>query len=517
MSNQGELTDKQKEEVRNIVSSVFDTFKTSIQTEIKNLTELLSDPGLKQYLQTKKPGRFYEHRLNAKVNRTALQKDKKMAKPENEVASKPKKPMASHHPVHEHKPEDKEKVELTREKPAEEKPKSPAQARRPSLPKQEKQKMYKEPKRYLSSAENMSGALNVAKRGAKEERRSLQAEGKKLQPPSVRKPSRNSKLEPAKKQEEHEHKEGIKKEKAGERMLSKEEEPKQKEKGQKEIHKERRPHNSKEADGDKKMPKEKSEAKQPKEKVSNKELHRQNKANEQKQGVVHKKSGNMQTIHEHKEDNLAKKQESHKEISNKPIDHKKANEVCKPQELTEQKAESADHHKELEKKPVHREAEEQSRRKNLERKNAIDGDNARRLKKELKADSKEIREVFSSDKPEAHKDEQATMPGKQKEEVTVGKKLNKNDKRENKPEEEVPPPKEAQQHEELLKPQEEAKEGEQVKVKETKGQRRKRKRRNRKMSEMLKKGLKDPVKRALSSNYVNPAIEPEKPGNEHAS
>lgn len=539
MSTQSELTDRQREEIRTIASSLFDNFKTSIQTEVKKLTDLLSDPGLKQYLQTRRPGKAYGSLLDShtgkrteqKVNRVSVPKEKKPLKAEAEVSHK--KLVESNPSVHEQKPERK-KSEQSNEKGVEDKKKQGIrkELKYPKSPSHEKQKIYKEPRRNLSNADNVSGAMNAAKRNIKGEKANLQTEGKKPRPPTTKKSSRSSKLEALKKPEElHEHKkeEGIKKEAVmGPKKVveHKEKEPEH----NKELPKERKLSNVKEINAEKKPTKKVQESKEPahKEKVevspkakaqpkgmnSSKELHKGDNVIDQNQEVTRKKSGKAfelivaKEYHDKKEGKPiehGKVEANHKirEVNRKDSDSKgeKSHEATHRKEVKEQDKKQ-EHPKELEKKESIKK-EQEAKKKNLSRKNAIDKEEAQRLKKEA---NKEQSKPCESAPIQAKELDEA----KEKQEQHKERHINRKDEKLQKPIEEpskeskdrTTKTKEIPQHEELTKP----KEGE-VKKKETKGQRRKRKRRNKKLSANLKEVVKEQGKRRLSKNYEKPVIE----------
>jgi hypothetical protein len=518
MSNQSELTEKQQEEVRKIASSLFDTFKTSIQTEIKNLTELLNDPGLKQYLRQNKPGRayksLYEQKLtkgtDTKGNRNSVQKDKKQVKPEAEASNKQEKKAVTGQP-------EVRKADLHSEKPAEDKkkferkPLIKERAKYPLSPTHQKQKIFKEPRRNLSSAENTPGALNVAKKGVKDEKQGSQAESKKTHPPTTRKSPRLNKLQSANKPEEHKKEEGIRKEpgvvgkKSSKDIVEHKEQPK-----------ERKHSNAKEIDAEKKVNKklpEHKEVPQSKEKVEEYINEKDNnkgvpKVNEQKQGTACRKSA--KTL-EHKdttpkEGDVTKKQDHKEEVnekvesSKKPIEHKKVEEKHDPQlEKDVKKVEKKPVvQKEAEKKGENKK-EEVSKRKNLDKMKTVDVEHTKELKRELKEDDKKIhapsKKTDKKELPKAQELKEEEREPEQQKKDTQHKEVKFNE----------PVSKEIPQHAEQPQTKKE-----EVKVKETKGQRRKRKRRNRKrrLSNNSKGVLKEPVKRTLSTNYVKPTIEP---------
>ena len=499
MSNQSELTEKQQEEVKKIASSLFDTFKISIQTEIKKLTELLSDPELKQYLRQNRPGRayrsLYEQKFtkstDTKGNCNSVQKDKKEVKPETEVSNKQEKKTLV---GQEHK-HDVKKAELHNEKAIEDKkklehkPLTKEKVKYPLSPAHQKQKIYKEPKRNLSNSENMPGGSNALKKESKDEKQGLQVESKKTHPPTTKKSSRSNKLEPTKKHKEHE-KEEIKKEPAVSGKKSSKDIIEHKE-----IPKERRHSNAKEVDAEKKVNKklpEHKEVPQSKEKIEEhikeksniKEAPKKDKANEQKQGLAHRKSGKAL---EHKEGGVAKKQEPKEEINEKAESNKKPIENKKIEEKHVSK--------------VQEEGEKAIQKKNLEKKNSFNIEHAKELK-EANKKYKKIHEVAPGQK--AAKKE---LPKNQelKEEEREQESQLKKDTQQKEVKLNGPSVKEIPQHEEAAKVKEE------TKVKETKGQRRKRKRKNRerRLSDSLKGVLREPVKRTLSTNYVKSTTESE--------
>lgn len=239
MNNEGGLSKKQEDEVKNIAMSLLNNFKESLATELKQLTEVLSDPGIQQYLKSKKSqgpaaeliaefksGKIdvskthhgpahkekQPHKTEAKTSPKSLPGKKgkegekspvqKTGEEEAQITHEGKQPEVQKEDES-HGEVGKEKIMETEHKGEKKKGETGGKGRKivAKSPEPIKTKTSREPKRNLSSTENVQGAINVVKQKVKDIKKGLVTNERKRSGITGKKSPKAEKPETAKKSE----------------------------------------------------------------------------------------------------------------------------------------------------------------------------------------------------------------------------------------------------------------------------------------------------------------------------